>query len=350
MAHELTLRRDGRYEMAFVGDTPWHGLGQPMVKGASLEDWRKAAGMDWEAQNGTPLVEHHTPLGSREPLFFDDYKALYRSDTLGCLAIVGKDYQVVQPADVMEFFRDLTESGGWHIHTAGTMRGGRKLWAMATCEDAVQYVRGYKGDQVALNLLLATSMDGSMQTTAMLTSVRVVCANTLRMALESGSHAQVKLTHRSTFDAGIIKQVLGVDAAQRTFGKFMADAKRMAETPISLGDARDVLLRIFKPSNALAKPNLSWLTDNLAELDTQVPEPQDSRATGRILEMFDGAGRGADLKTAKGTRWGLLNAVTEYVDHEMGRTPDTRLDAAWFGRGRDFKQQALQLLTEEVTA
>jgi phage/plasmid-like protein (TIGR03299 family) len=253
---------------------------------------------------------------------------------------------------MLVFFRNLSEDGGWHIHTAGTMRGGRKLWAMATCEDAMAHVRGLKGnaaDKMALNLLLATSLDGSMKTTAMLTSVRVVCANTLRMAMAgSDGYAQVQLTHRSSFDADYIKAVLGVDVAHKHFDAFMERTRALAETPIDLTEARDVLLQIFKPSGAVAKPNLSWLTATVAQLDTQKPEPQDARATGRVLELFDGAGMGADLPTAKGTRWGLLNAVTQFVDHEQGRTPDTRMDAAWFGRGRDLKQQTFNLLTEDL--
>jgi phage/plasmid-like protein (TIGR03299 family) len=348
--HELTIRADGKTEMAFVGETPWHHLGQNVTKGAPISVWRKEAGMDWTAREAMPMFDAvGLDMGRKvsNPLNAPEYKVLYRSDNADVLSIVGKDYNVVQPADMLEFFRDLTEGGGWHIHTAGTMRGGRKLWAMATCEDSMKYVRNAKSkDGMSLNLLLATSMDGTMQTTAMLTTVRVVCANTLRMALAAGDgYAQVKLSHRSTFDAAQIKAILGVDAAHVSFEHFMEQARELAETPIDLSEARDVLVQVFKPSASVAKNNLSWLTASLAQIDT-TPEVADARGVGRVLELFDGAGMGADLATAKGTKWGLLNAVTQYVDHEMGRTPDTRLDAAWFGRGRDFKQQTLELLTE----
>lgn len=353
MAHELTIRSNGKAEMAFVGETPWHHLGQSVSKGAPLSVWAIEAGMNWQAMSATPhfkceSLDNGRAVSNDAPV--SDYKVIYRSDNAEALSIVGKDYQIVQPASMLEFFRDLTESGGWHIHTAGTMKGGRKLWAMATCEDAKRFVKNPKGkDAMCMNLLLATSMDGSMRTTAMLTTVRVVCANTLRMAMAGGDgHAQVQLTHRSTFDSAAIKAALGVDAAHNHFEHFMEQARMLADTPIDLSDARDVLVQIFKPAPSTAKPNLNWLTASIAELDSQVPEPQDTRSTGRVLELFDGAGMGADLATAKGTRWGLLNAVTQYVDHEMGRTHDTRLDAAWFGRGRDFKQQAVDLLTADM--
>jgi hypothetical protein len=155
----------------------------------------------------------------------------------------------------------------------------------------------------------------------------------------------VRISHRSVLDSRVIKQALGV--AQDQFKTFMSQAHEMAETPIQLGEAREVLNTIFKSSaKSEKKIDLSWMTPNLAELDTSAPEdePQDARSVGRVLELFTGAGMGSGLATAKGTRWGLFNAITQHVDHEMGRTDDTRLDSAWFGRGNGFKLQALELL------
>lgn len=359
MAHELTLARNGRYEMAFVGETPWHGLGQNVTKGASIGVWTKEAGMDWEAKEATPGAIHLQPSKKKPgefeaiPIEFSDYKALYRSDTRAPLAIVGSGYQPHQPRELLEFFREFTEGGGWHIHTAGTMRGGRKLWVMATCEDPVRFIKKHI-DGVALNLLLATSLDGSMQTTGVITQVRVVCANTLRQALENGCDAMVKLSHRSSFDSELIKQALGVEAAQKNFARFMEAAREMAETPVSLDDARGYLELIFKKEEKKEqkpKLDLSWmrnLADTAGPAEEEPTAQEDSRSIARVLELFDGDAMGAELKTAKGTRWGLLNAVTQFVDHEMGRTPDTRLDNAWFGRGNAFKKDALNVLTAEV--
>ncbi len=341
MAHELTIRANGRAEMAFVGETPWHGLGQNVTKGASIGVWQKEAGMDWEAKEADVYFE--AARGNLDLQRIGGHKVIYRSDNDYPLAVMGSNYQIVQPKEVLEFFRDLTEVGGWHIHTAGTLREGRKLWAMASHDETALVG---KGDAVSNNLLLATSLDGSMRTTAMLTSVRVVCANTLAIAL-SGTDAQnakmVRVSHRSIFDPQGIKEALGV--ATDSFAAFMHQARELADTPMDLADARDVLIKIFGQTNSKAATNTSWMGDlsKLQRCDEE--EAKDSRSVGRILELFDGAGMGATLKTAKGTSWGLLNAVTQFVDHEMGRTQDTRLDAAWFGRGQQFKQQALDLLT-----
>ena len=205
-----------------------------------------------------------------------------------------------------------------------------------------------KKDIVRQNLLLATSLDGSMKTVAKPLATRVVCANTLAIALREGGKA-VQISHRSVFDAQAVKMALGV--ARESFDAFIKQAREMAETPIALDEALDVLRRVFggPAPKAITKPNLSWLGDLSKLTDTLLNEEseedqRESRTSARVLELFAGAGMGADLSTSKGTRWGLFNAVTQHVDHEMSRSQDTRLDSAWFGRGDTLKQAALQAL------
>lgn len=340
MAHELSLRKDGSAEMAFVGETPWHGLGQNVTKGASIGVWAKEAGMDWKANEAG--VNFNIP-GETFPIQAEGYKMLYRSDNRHQLSIVGADYKIVQPRDVLEFFRDLTEQNGWWIHTAGVLRDGRKLWAMATNGDEGSVV---KGDTIKRNLLLATSLDGSMKTVAQETQVRVVCANTLAMAIGrdgAGNKSAIVTSHRSVFDPEAVKRALGIK--QDHFKNFMAKAQELAETPVKVDEARDLLRIIFRvnaPAKQAAKPKLAWLA-GLTSL-AEEPETPDTRSIVRVLELFQGEGMGADMKGVKGTRWGLLNAVSEHVDHEMGRSSDTRLDAAWFGRGAAIKKDAMEAL------
>lgn len=341
MAHEITFT-NGRAEMAFVGRTPWHGLGQSVTQGASLETWALEAGMQWVADESPVLYQ--TAEGLRAST---DRKVLYRNDTGAQLGVVGTDYKAVQPLQVLEFFRDLTEAGDWHIHTAGTLKGGRKLWAMASnhTEGEVQ-----PGDRVKGNLLLATSLDGSMKTTAAMTAVRVVCANTLRLAL-ADSRDMVQVSHRSEFDADAVKRSLGV--ARESFEEFMARARRLSECPIHLEEARETLRKLFGQPAILTPQQTAYsggtidgsdFAQLLARPHVPAPEMRENRNVPKVLELFAGAARGAEHESARGTRWGLFNAVTEHVDHTMGRSRDTGLDAAWFGRGHAIKAQALELL------
>lgn len=340
MAHEINIRANGKAEMAYTGATPWHGLGQSVTQGASIGVWTKEAGMDWVAE--TADVYYHTGR-TQAPRVSPGSKVVYRGDTGDSLGVVSSKYNIVQPADVMEFFRDLTETGGWHIHTAGVLRGGRKLWAMASNGEGANVTKGK--DRVNQNLLLATSLDGSMKTIAALTAVRVVCANTLALALQDNGE-KTQISHRSIFDPAAIKKALGLST--ESFDAFMLKAREMADTPIALDESLDVLRRIFGAPATKTVPSSAWM-GRLADLGNQPAIPEDdtkeSRSASRVIELFAGAGMGADLKSAKGTRWGLFNAITQHVDHEMGRSPDTRLDSAWFGRGNGFKQDALTALT-----
>jgi len=340
MSHELSITTTGKAEMAFVGSTPWHGLGQSLSKGASLDTWAMEAGMDWTAISKTPMfhVDGEEPPELHE---VPTHKVLYRSDTNAPLSIVGEGYQVVQPREVLGFFREMVESGGWYIHTAGVLRGGRKLWAMATRTGGMQSVLG--NDPIFPNVLCATSLDGSMRTTAKLTAVRVVCANTVAMALGSAGK-DVQISHRSVFNPRAIQRALGL--ADDSFSAFMTTATKMAKSKISQSEARTALDVIFFGEEPVAKKalDLSWLS-GLGQQPVIPDDARESRVVGRTLELFNGEGRGSQNKGAAGTRWGLLNAVTELVDHEMGRGDDTRLDSAWFGRGDGFKSAALKVLS-----
>lgn len=356
MAHGITKRADGKHEMAYVGEVPWHKHGKLVNRLAKIEEWAVHSGMDWKALEAAPLFHAvGDKVGSLRSVSAS--KILYRSDTGEPLGIVGADYQVVQPGEVLEFFRDEVESGGWYIHTAGTLHGGRKLWAMASPnKDGKATVRGK--DNIELNLVLATSLDGSMRTTAFLTAIRVVCQNTLRMSLFGAMEGQTKITvsHRSIFNPRAIKEALGL--AQPTFEHFMEQARELAGQPIEVEEARSILRELFaKPSKingSEEKAVYSKGTIDGSEFEQLLSFPsaafidaevREQRSVQRTLELFQGEGMGASLASAKGTRWGLLNAVTEHIDHELGRTSNNRLDSAWFGRGDDVKNAAFKLLT-----
>jgi phage/plasmid-like protein (TIGR03299 family) len=247
---------------------------------------------------------------------FLDQKVLYRSDTLAPLSVVSKRYQVVQPRAVLEFYRDLVEVGGFELETAGVLKGGRKLWALAkTGQEAV--LRG--GDRVKSYLLLATACDGTLATTAQFTSVRVVCNNTLQIAIGDSTGA-VKVPHSTTFDPQAVKKALGVGVT--AFQDFMYRMRTLSERRVTAEEAE-----------RFARETLALLTYS---------EKAAEAASNAVLSLFHGKAIGSTLVSANDTAWGLLNAVTEYVDHRRrARSPSNRLDSAWFGQGATIKQRAL---------
>ncbi|WP_250478849.1 MULTISPECIES: DUF932 domain-containing protein [unclassified Caballeronia] len=308
--------------MAYVGKTPWHGIGNQLATHQPLEVWAQQAGMNWkieEAEVRFVSGRAGSTLGSIHA--FPEQKVLYRSDTKAPLSVVSARYQVVQPSEILEFYRDLTEVGGYELETAGVLKEGKKLWALAkTGQSATLKGR----DTVNGYLLLATACDGSLATTAQFTSVRVVCNNTLAIALGDNTGA-VKVPHRSQFDAQAVKRQLGI--AISSWDAFMVRMKALSECRVSDAVAEKFLRRV-----------LTYSTTNPSDREAVAVNERAIKAVG---QLYAGGGKGADLASASATAWGLLNAVTEYADHHRrARSEDHRRDAAWFGAGATLKQRA----------
>lgn len=316
MAHELTTRADGFTEMAFVGDTPWHGLGQTLTQDATFEEWRKAAGFDWTIEQAPAQFAAPDGTVHEVPQRF----VQYRSDTLAPLSVVSERYKPVQPNEVLEFFRDLVEESGFRLHTAGTLFGGKRLWALA---ETGKFGEVSKGDGVGGFLLLSTSCDKSLATTARFTSVRVVCNNTLSLAAGNNAHS-VSFNHTRHFDHDLMKAKLG--AAVESFGAFMEMAKHLQRQRINAKQAEAFLARIL---------DLPYIAED---------QPEETRPFKRIMALFNDEAKGIEM--AGHTKWGVMNAVTEYFDHHRpARTSDARLNSAWFGKGDTMKARAIAVLT-----
>lgn len=303
--------------MAFTRERPWHGLGNKLATQQPIDVWKTEAGMDWNIEES----EVRYIIGSNNVgviSAFPENKVLYRSDTKAALAVVSKRFQVVQPGEVLEFYRDLTATNGFELETAGVLREGRKFWALARTGQSTTL----KGrDKVDGYLLLATSCDGTLATTAQFTSVRVVCNNTLSIALGNASSA-IKVPHRSRFDPDVVKRQLGI--ATSSWDGFVARMKALVERPVDPDSVDGLLRRVL----TYAAPGGKNAVVNEQALTT-------------VRSLYEGGGKGALLASSRDTAWGLLNSVTEYVDHHRrARSDGHRRDAAWFGQGAQIKQRA----------
>jgi len=346
MAHELTIRADGRAEFAYTGAAAWHGLGQELPAGAPLETWRTAAGMDWTIRRSVArfFADEDTRADCFELCEVPGETVLFRSDTRAPLGIVSPDYEIVQPAQVLEFFRDLVAQHDMTLESAGTLFGGRRFFALAKLGE--QTIVG--ADRVGGYLLLCTSADGTMATEARQTTVRVVCNNTLRLARSEagGAVAPVKLNHRQAFCDRRIKDQLGL--SRDNFARGIAHAQELARIKVSNLAAADFVRRLLRPTEA-AKDPAAQAAAIIAAASAGTPaapaKPQRApRGEAAILELFASSAMGGTLAGAEGTAWGLVNAVTEYVDHHAtARSADHRRSSAWFGDGDALKLRALEL-------
>jgi phage/plasmid-like protein (TIGR03299 family) len=320
MVAAVTVRKDGRAEMAFVGQTPWHGLGQELAKGADIDTWKESAGMDWSIRRS--LVRYATRRGD-DPGFVEipESHVLFRSDSGQNLGIVSNKYKIVQPGEVLEFFRDLTDANGFSLETAGTLFDGRKFWALASINETEAIVGD---DAVGGYLLLSSSCDGTTSTVARFTTIRVVCSNTLAMALGGEAKREIVVRHSSRFDATSVKSELGI--AKDYFGQFINEARKLATVYIPVSKADDFLAELLIDTNMVSGKDATK-----------------SKQFQKIKSLFLKSAVGREMNGADGTLWGLVNATTEFVDHHARSKSDShRLASAWFGRGDQLKSAAFE--------
>jgi len=342
MAHQIE-------NMAFVGETPWHGLGNQLPQNQPIEIWAQQAGMDWRIESSNVSYMAKNERGQNILMPYEEQRVLYRSDTHAPLSVVSQRYQEVQPKEILEFYRDLTEQSGFELETAGVLKGGRKFWALARTGQSA----ALKNKDVSNGyILLATACDGTLATTAQFTSIRVVCNNTLAIALrgQNSSAGVVKVPHSTKFDAEKIKHQLGISV--RAWDEHMYEMKQLSQRKVTQQEAAAYFDAVFNNTNL----SIAEQDESIIQFYRNVARPQpthsskadnktepNGRAMSKVMTMFNGHGRGAELASAKDTAYGLLCSITEFVDHERRAiSTDHRMDSAWFGAGANIKQRGLE--------
>jgi phage/plasmid-like protein (TIGR03299 family) len=322
MSHEITIRANKMAEIAYTGDSSeiWHGLGQQLEVGAPLSVWKEQAGMDWEAFES---IVTYNAMG--EIKVVPDKKVLFRSDTQEALSVIGAEYKIVQPGEILEFFNDLITLNGMKMSTAGTLFGGRRFWALADTGNAGEVV---KNDEVRGYLLLTTSLDGSMSTQARFTSTRVVCNNTLTVALQSGSKSVAKVTHHKQFDPKAVKIDLGL--MTQSWGDYMDKLRALSNKKMTAEDTRNFYQKMF------FNPKLA--------IEDQ------SMANHRLVEqLMLRAQTGVGSEFSRGTAWGALNGATELYTHWTGkRDASHQFWDSYFGNHSNKKDEVYEQLLATV--
>ena len=312
MAHMIEFR-DGKDCMAYAGETPWHGLGKQVPADISPNDMLKAAGLDWKV-NAIPAFAEIN--GKQVDI---GHSALVRDVDNKILDVITNDWVPNQNEKAFEFFNDFVAAGEMEMHTAGSLKDGQLVWALAKVKDAFEL---FNGDTVESYLLFTNPHKYGWSIDVRFTPIRVVCNNTLTLSLNTQSSKIVKVSHRREFDGDLVKETLGV--AKEKLAKY----KEMAE---------------FISTKRFTEENKVEYLERLFPVLGEAKRKKQSKGPKNILELLH-TQPGAEL--GEGTFWQLYNGVTYYVDHEMGRTDDNRLNNAWFGAGVKKKQDALDLALE----
>ena len=320
MAHELEIV-NGQAQMAYAGDKPWHGLGVEVSNDLTPAQMMEKAGLNWTVDK--------EDIQTASGLKIKGKQALIRSSDQKVLDVVGDDWNPVQNADAFEFFSEYVLAGDMEMNTAGSLKGGRNVFALAKVKESFTILGE---DQVDSYLLFSNPQQYGKAIDVRFTPIRVVCNNTLTFSLNSASKNSVKVGHRSVFDADMVKKQLGI--ASQKFAKY----KEMAEFLSTRRFSVESLLQYYNDVFPHTYGKKVEKVESIEDLS------RNARLAFEVLETQPGAQYG------EGTWWQALNSVTYLTDHKMGRGNDTRMQSAWFGANQSRKLKAVNKAVEMATA
>jgi len=313
MSHNLHIN-NGKASMFYVGEVPWHKLGTQLDSPATSAEAIEAAGLDFRVN----LKPVKTVVNRKQTVIPGTF-ATVRQDTGDILGVVGSRYEPIQNIDAFAFFDALTGSDEAMYTTAGVLGKGERIWILAKLPS---YIRIGKNDIVDKYLLLTNSHDGSSLVRVKLTPIRVVCSNTLSIAL-SGSEQEVRIRHTANAVHKLEEAHKLLGLTNSLYNELDSIFNRMALKKVS-GRQLVEYVKTLVPSN----PDAQYQTRN-------------ENIREAILDLHE-TGKGAEM--ARGSLWGAYNAVTEYSDHvQHSRNIDKQLRSIWFGGGERLKLKAFTL-------
>jgi len=318
MAHELEMI-DGKAQMAYVGELPWHGLGTKVEYELSPDQFQKVAGLDWTVEKQPLVTATGVPIKNKE--------ALVRTSDNTVLDVVGKGWNPVQNSEAFEFFQEYCMSGDMEMHTAGSLKDGQMVWALAKTKESFEL---FNGDVTDNYFLFTNPHQFGKAINIRMTPIRVVCNNTLTLSLSQNADRMVTVNHRKAFDPAEVKEQMGIAREK------MEQYKSMAQF---LGGKR------YTPENVIQYFNEVFGSPAKEKVDGAMPfTSRNSKLAFENLDVQPGA------EFAQGSWWTAFNSVTNMTDHLQGRSNDGRLQSAWYVRNRKVKLYALDKALEYADA
>ena len=298
--------------MAYAGEVPWHGLGTKVIDDLTPDQMLTKAGLDWTV--------------SSQPMYYRDAenneieipkrKVLVRDSDQTILSTIGDGWKPLQNSEAFEFFNEFVMAGDMKMHTAGSLSNGRMVWGLAKLKDGFTVTNG---DDVEGYLLFSNPHKYATSIEVRFTPIRVVCNNTLTYALSSNIDTAARMNHRQVFDADSVKETLGLAT------DFMQDHADVSRFLSSKNYTKDSIVDYYNQVFPIAGANKR--------------SKDMSRNAETALETVNTQ---PGAKLSEGSWWSAFNSVTYLIDHELGVSQDTRLQSAWFGKGRQKKVSALE--------
>jgi phage/plasmid-like protein (TIGR03299 family) len=299
-------------KIVYTVGAPW-GLGKRVDGCMTTEEAIKKADLDWDVG-----LEAVTVRGFVLP----EHKAVVRQTDHNVFAVVGNRYTPIQNRNCFKFFDDVLGAGAVQIETVGSLNGGRKIWILGNMKGNISIL----GDEIKKYILLTSSHDGTLARQIFWTDVRVVCENTLQLAIATAAEKfYTRHTLRAEEKMAQAADFLGL--ANRHYAIFQVEMEQMARKQLPAA-ARPLLLAAAFGTNG-AIPAEEVYNPIKLQMD-------------KVEELIE-VDRAEFKPELHGTVYEAYNAVVKFTDYYRnyrGGKPDNRLNGVWFGGGNIIKNRA----------
>lgn len=285
-------------------DTPWHRIGTVTDKAVNSEQAINHAGLDWTVST-RPLVTFSDEKGVNDRLIdVPDTFATVRDSDDSVLGVVGDRYKVVQNKECFNFLDTVVDDSEATYETAGSLNNGKIVWMMLNLGKEIKVDE----DVTVPYLLMVNSHDGSTSVRGLPTPIRVVCSNTLRLALSSNAYKGFSFRHTQNVDGRIQQARTLLNLSYEYVDGFQEEMEKLLDTTVTDDMFYDVLenlmpLPMAKENNA---SQVSRVNQQRASIEKLWYEPE--------------------FANQQGTAWSLINAVSNYEQWQSHLRGDTSRD------------------------
>jgi phage/plasmid-like protein (TIGR03299 family) len=321
-------------EMFYFGDVPWHGQGKKLDLPANFEEAIQAGGLDWDV-GMAPLCtneEPPSPVKTRLAIVRQDRPKGHPKRVLG---VAHKGFKPLQNRRGIEIFDSIFGKGKRVYHTGGYLGSGEVVWVMA---ELPKNIKVTDADQVKTYSLFTNSHNGSIAIDFRLTTVRVVCQNTLSVALkEKDKRTFFKRAHQGNYEelqqeveSFFFDTLKAADELETQF-------KNMLNRKFDDDQIKAYIENLFPEPKKPARADTNSRVKNLYL--ARVKKAKEARSQ---ISSLRSNGKGSDIKGVKDSLWGTFNAVLEFIDHHE-RNSRNNIASNLFGTGAALKRKAFDL-------
>lgn len=328
MAHNLNFNSNtGKHSFFSVKEKAWHNLGQLVEESPTSEEAINLAGLNYNVER--------MPIYASLQTTFEKVQAFYatiRTDTNQILGIVGDKYEIVQNREAFTFFDEIVQSGKVKYETAGALGKGERIFITVKMPDCLRISRN---DIIEKYIFLTTSHDGSGAIMAAFTPVRIVCNNTLNMALKNHSNA-VYIRHTANASEKL-KQAARIMHISENTGQILEQMfKLWTKVSVNDNEAKKLIALAMAPNKevfeAIASNNQNF------EFSTHFES-----ICGDVWKYAQEA-PSQQLETTKGTIFGVYNSITGFYQNMANYKNDThKLNSIMFGTALERTKKAFEI-------